>query len=120
MTTLEEQLTEQPNADPEYKIAKQQVNVAVAPLVMGRGAEVWPLLRHSSDPTRCSFLIERLGPGGVDANLLLSRLAEQQDVSVAGPCCWAWASSWIARRRSSGGTWCPDWRGCTGTTRMPA
>ena len=82
VTRLEERLTEQPKADPEYKIAKQQVNVAVALLVMGRGEKVWPLLKHSSDPTQRSFLMERLGPGGVDANLLLSRLAEKQDVSI--------------------------------------
>ena len=63
LTRLEERLTDQPKADPEYKIAKQQVNVAVALLVMGRGEKVWPLLQHSTDPTRRSFLIERLGPG---------------------------------------------------------
>ena len=50
VTRLEERLTEQPKADPEYKIAKQQVNVAVALLVMGRGEKVRPLLKHSSDP----------------------------------------------------------------------
>ncbi len=82
LTRLEDRLTEQPNADPEYKIAKQQVNVAVALLVMGRDEKVWSLLKHSVDPTRRSLLIERLGPGGVDAGMLLSRLAREPDVSI--------------------------------------
>ena len=59
LARLEEGLTEQPNADPEYKIAKQQVNVAVALLVMGRGEKVWSLLKHGPDPTLRSLLIER-------------------------------------------------------------
>ncbi len=79
---LEEGLTEQPKADPEYKIAKQQVNVAVALLVMGRGEKVWPLLKHGPDPTLRSYLIERLGPGGVDPHILLARLAAEPDKSI--------------------------------------
>ena len=82
LARLEDRLTEQPKADPAYKIAKQQVNVAVALLVMGRNGKVWPLLKHSVDPTRRSLLIERLGPGGVDAGMLLSRLAKEPDVSI--------------------------------------
>ncbi len=84
-TQLEKRLDQptDPRATAEAKLAlaKQQVNVAVALLVMGRGEKVWPLLKHSVDPTRRSFLIERLGPGGVDANVLLARLAEEMDVS---------------------------------------
>src|SRR5262249_3344538 len=57
-------------------------NVAVGLLVMDRGDKVWPLLKHSPDPTLRSLLIERMGPGGVDARLLLARLEEEKDASV--------------------------------------
>ena len=49
---------------------------------MGKGEKVWPLLKHSPDPTLRSYLIERLGPGGVDPKVLTARLDEEQDVSV--------------------------------------
>jgi len=49
---------------------------------MGRGGKVWPLLKHSHDPTLRAYLIERLGPGGVDPKVLLVRLEEEKEVSV--------------------------------------
>ena len=49
---------------------------------MGKGEKVWPLLKHSPDPTLRSYLIERLGPGGVDPKVLTARLEEEQEVSV--------------------------------------
>ena len=62
---LEKQLAEksEPDASVEAKIAlaKRQASIGVALLVMGRGEKVWPLLKHSPDPTLRSFLIERLG-----------------------------------------------------------
>jgi len=49
---------------------------------MDRATQVWPLLKHSPDPTLRSFLIERIGPGGVDSRLLLGRLDEEKDTSI--------------------------------------
>ena len=63
-------------------LAKRQASIGVALLVMGRGEKVWPLLKHRPDPTLRSYLIERLGPGGVDPKVLTARLEEEQEVSV--------------------------------------
>jgi formylglycine-generating enzyme required for sulfatase activity len=49
---------------------------------MDRGEKIWPLLKHSPDPTLRSFLIERLGPGGVDARILWARLEIEKDTSI--------------------------------------
>jgi formylglycine-generating enzyme required for sulfatase activity len=83
---LEQRLTEPsaPDATADDKLVrtKKQANIATALLVMGHGTPVWPLLKHSPDPTLRSFLIERLGPGGVDARMLLARLDEEKDTSI--------------------------------------
>src|SRR5262249_9188555 len=62
---LEKRLADEsaPDAPAEKKLelTKRQANIGVALLVMDRGEKVWPLLKHSPDPTLRSFLIERLG-----------------------------------------------------------
>ena len=83
---LEQQLDEKtkPDAAVEAKIAlaKRQASIGAALLVMGRAEKVWPLLKHTPDPTLRSFLIEWLGPIGVDASVLIARLDQEQDVSA--------------------------------------
>jgi serine/threonine protein kinase/formylglycine-generating enzyme required for sulfatase activity len=83
---LEKVLTEVPpaKATPEARaaLAKRQANVAVALVVMGRGEKAWPLLKHSKDPTRRSYLIERLAPGGADPKQLVAQLRKEKDVSI--------------------------------------
>jgi serine/threonine protein kinase/formylglycine-generating enzyme required for sulfatase activity len=83
---LEERLDEGAvrNARGEAKaaLAGRQANLAVALVAMGRGSKVWPLLRHSPDPTVRSWLIERLGPGGASPRLLEGRLDQEPDPSV--------------------------------------
>jgi serine/threonine protein kinase/formylglycine-generating enzyme required for sulfatase activity len=83
---LEKRLADEsaPDAPAEKKLelTKQQANIAVGLLVMERGDKVWPLLKHSPDPTLRSFLIERLGPGGVDARMLLKRLDVEKEDSI--------------------------------------
>jgi serine/threonine protein kinase/formylglycine-generating enzyme required for sulfatase activity len=69
-------------ADAKVALAKKQASIRVALLVMGRGVKVWPLLKHSPDPTLRSYLIDRLAPGGVDPKVLVARLAQEKDVSV--------------------------------------
>jgi serine/threonine protein kinase/formylglycine-generating enzyme required for sulfatase activity len=70
------------SAEAKVALAKRQANIGVALVVMGRGEKVWPLLKHSPDPTLRSFLIDRLAPGGVDPKALLSRFDQEQDISV--------------------------------------
>jgi formylglycine-generating enzyme required for sulfatase activity len=83
---LENVLAEPSQADASIEakvaLAKRQANVGVALVVMGRDEKVWPLLKHSPDPTLRSFLIDRLAPGGADPKALLSRFNQEQDVSI--------------------------------------
>jgi formylglycine-generating enzyme required for sulfatase activity len=64
------------------KLAKQQVNAAVALLRMNRPEKVWPLLKHSPDPRVRSYLIHRLGPLGADAGAIIKRLDEEPDITI--------------------------------------
>jgi formylglycine-generating enzyme required for sulfatase activity len=50
---------------------------------MGRWEKVWPLLRHSEDPTLRSYLIDRLGPGGAAARSVIERLNPESEPDVS-------------------------------------
>jgi formylglycine-generating enzyme required for sulfatase activity len=65
-------------------LAGRQANAAVALAAMRRWEKVWPLLRHTPEPTLRSYLFDRLGPGGVGASALIDRLNpdREQDVSA--------------------------------------
>jgi serine/threonine protein kinase/formylglycine-generating enzyme required for sulfatase activity len=70
------------SADTRLALAKRQANLGAALLVMGRSDRAWPMLRHSADPTRRSFLIERLAPGGVNPKEVVARLGQEPDVTI--------------------------------------
>jgi serine/threonine protein kinase/formylglycine-generating enzyme required for sulfatase activity len=74
----------QPDATEEARVAlaRKRASLGVALLAMGKGEKAWALLRHGPDPTTRSYLIERLGPGGVDPGVLTARLEQEKDVSV--------------------------------------
>jgi formylglycine-generating enzyme required for sulfatase activity len=55
----------------------------VALAALGRVEKVWPLLRHTPDPTRRSYLIDRLGPGGIEARALIDRLSPEREPDVS-------------------------------------
>lgn len=58
-------------------------SMAAATLVhLGKGSSVWPLLRHSSDPTIRSFIIQKLGKLRADPNVIASRLVTESDDSI--------------------------------------
>jgi formylglycine-generating enzyme required for sulfatase activity len=83
---LEKQLDDKngPEAEVDAKIAlaQRQASIGMALLVTGREEKVWPLLKHRSDPTARSYLIDRLFASGVDAEVLISRLEVETDVSA--------------------------------------
>jgi formylglycine-generating enzyme required for sulfatase activity len=85
---LEKGLAEKPapeaTKDDKVTLARRQANAAVALAAVGRWEKVWPLLRHSPDPTVRSYLIDRLGPGGAAVRAVSERLnpAQEPDVSV--------------------------------------
>jgi formylglycine-generating enzyme required for sulfatase activity len=51
-------------------------------LHLGRAEEVWPLFRRHPDPTERSYLVQRAGPLGVEASLLVGRLLKEKDPSA--------------------------------------
>jgi formylglycine-generating enzyme required for sulfatase activity len=64
-------------------LVRQQANAAVALAALGRWEKVWPLLRHVPDPTLRSYLIDRLGPGGVEARAVVDRLSPEREPNVS-------------------------------------
>ncbi|MGA2033480.1 MAG: SUMF1/EgtB/PvdO family nonheme iron enzyme, partial [Thermoguttaceae bacterium] len=68
--------------DAKGNLAKRQANAAVALLKMNHADKVWPLLKHSPDPTMRTYLIHSLAPLGADVTALLRRLGEEPDVSI--------------------------------------
>jgi serine/threonine protein kinase/formylglycine-generating enzyme required for sulfatase activity len=63
-------------------LARRQANAAVALLRMAHPANVWPLLKHSPDPTLRSYLIHRLAPLGANPETIIKRLDEETDVTI--------------------------------------
>ncbi len=70
------------NEDEKERFAKRQANSAVALLRLGKLDDVWPLLKHSLDPTVRSYLIHRLGQLGADPMAITNRLEEEPDVTI--------------------------------------
>jgi serine/threonine protein kinase/formylglycine-generating enzyme required for sulfatase activity len=62
-------------------LASRQANAALALLLLGQPEAVWPLLRHSPDPTRRTLLALRLAAHGIEARELIDRLERTPDVS---------------------------------------
>jgi formylglycine-generating enzyme required for sulfatase activity len=63
-------------------LAGRQANAAVALYLYGDTDRVWPLFRHSPEPTRRTYLIHRLAPLGADPLPLVRRLDQESDVSA--------------------------------------
>jgi serine/threonine protein kinase/formylglycine-generating enzyme required for sulfatase activity len=62
--------------------ARRQARLGAALFSMGRDEQVWPLLKHSPDPTARSYLLEWLGPAGVEPGVVAARLEREADVSI--------------------------------------
>ena len=62
--------------------AKRQATAAAALLLLGDDKDVWPLYRHSPDPTRRSYLLALAAPLGVEARRIAARLEDEPDVSA--------------------------------------
>jgi formylglycine-generating enzyme required for sulfatase activity len=70
-----------PPAEQE-QLARRQATAAVTLLNLNQPAEVWPLFRHSPDPTVRSYLLEYLGSRGVNPRLLVDRLKRETNVTA--------------------------------------
>jgi serine/threonine protein kinase/formylglycine-generating enzyme required for sulfatase activity len=62
--------------------AKRRANAAVALLKLNCPDKAWPLLQFTADPRARSYLLHCLGPLGVEAPLVIRRLAEEPDVTA--------------------------------------
>jgi serine/threonine protein kinase/formylglycine-generating enzyme required for sulfatase activity len=63
-------------------LARRQAQAAVALLQLGDAESVWPLLRHSPDPTRRTYLINLLAQRESNPELIIARLGVETDVSA--------------------------------------
>jgi serine/threonine protein kinase/formylglycine-generating enzyme required for sulfatase activity len=61
---------------------RRQATAAAALAALGRWQSALPLLRYTPDPTVRSYLIDRLGPSGADATVLVNLATSADDVSV--------------------------------------
>jgi formylglycine-generating enzyme required for sulfatase activity len=68
--------------DAKERLAKRQANAAVALLRMSQAAEVWPLLKHRTDPRLRSYLIHDFSRLEADPHILVQQLEVEPDVSV--------------------------------------
>jgi serine/threonine protein kinase/formylglycine-generating enzyme required for sulfatase activity len=82
ITELDRTIPADAKEDARERLAKRQANAAVGLLKMDRPARVWPLLQHSPDPRRRSYLIHRLHSMGADVAAIFHRLDEEQDVTI--------------------------------------
>jgi len=62
--------------------AKEQAQTAVVLLQLGRSDLVWPLLRHTADPSLRSYLIHLIAPLGTDPEILIRQLKAETDISA--------------------------------------
>ncbi len=70
--------------DPEKdRLAQRQARAAVALVRLGRGEDVWPLLRHSPDPSVRSYIVNWLKPLGADPRIISRRLKELDRIEGA-------------------------------------
>jgi formylglycine-generating enzyme required for sulfatase activity/tRNA A-37 threonylcarbamoyl transferase component Bud32 len=67
---------------PPDELASRQANAAIALVRLGQPESAWKLLKHSSDPTVASWLVDRFASRGVDAGVLVQRLEQEPDESV--------------------------------------
>ena len=88
---LEKQLDEKsaPDAPVDAKIAlaKKQASVGRGPAGHGPGREGLAAVEAQPRSDVRSYLIDRLGPGGVDPKVLTARLEEEQRYPSGGPSC---------------------------------
>jgi formylglycine-generating enzyme required for sulfatase activity len=63
-------------------LAKRQANAALALVRLGASQQVWPLLRHATDPTARSYIIDRMAAYGVDPDVVWERLIVESDASA--------------------------------------
>lgn len=67
---------------PGKEPAGRPANLAVAALRLGRPDWLWPLLKHSRDPSTRTYIIHRLSPLGADPKAVIQQLEQESDASI--------------------------------------
>jgi serine/threonine protein kinase/formylglycine-generating enzyme required for sulfatase activity len=67
------------------ELAERQARAAVALVRLGHASEVWPLLRHSTDPRLRSFIVNWLSPLGADVEAIASELDRLDPPAAPNP-----------------------------------
>src|SRR4029079_2449545 len=62
--------------------AKRQSQAAIELLMLGRGEEVWSLLKQSPDPSLRSYLIRDIGNSGISPDIIIKQLKSEKDNSI--------------------------------------
>jgi len=84
-------------------LTQRQARAAVAMIRLGRTELVWPLLRHSPNPSLRSYLVNWLKPLGAEPKALLARMESLKSGAVTTPMDRRWTpSSSIPTPRSAG------------------
>ena len=65
------------------ELARRQAQAAVTLFRLGQPEVVWPLLRHTPDPTRRSYLLHGLGRPGADTGPVVERLLAEQEPDLS-------------------------------------
>ena len=78
---LEEPIPAEDRLAARDALAKRQAEAATALLRLGLPEPVWPLLRHSPDPSLRSYLVRDLGKLGVSPDAIAQRLEVESDAS---------------------------------------
>ncbi len=68
--------------DEKEALAMQQANAAVMLFRMDAVEQVWPLLKHSSDPRVRSYIIHWLGTRGGKPQAIVARYEQERDVTI--------------------------------------
>jgi eukaryotic-like serine/threonine-protein kinase len=71
---LAKKSTPEATDDEKDRLARRQAKAAVALIRLGRPEKVWPLLRHSPDPSVRSYIVNWLKPLGADPKALMAEL----------------------------------------------
>jgi formylglycine-generating enzyme required for sulfatase activity/serine/threonine protein kinase len=64
-------------------LAERQANAAVSLLHLDDAGRAWPLLRHSADPSRRTYLLHKLASHGIGAAAVVRRLESQPAPEVS-------------------------------------
>jgi hypothetical protein len=79
---LEEGAPAQDHLAERDALARRQAQAAIALTRLGKPERLWPLLRHSPDPTLRSYLIRDLGRSGISSELIIQHLEVEPDTSA--------------------------------------